>query len=311
MMIVSSSDTQQDTVAHKIASPPITAGFEVTDTTSVCCRNSIADITFYNSNNIVSNKELESLNRFPFLFTQKNKQMQIEARASLIKHLKPGQDLPVQPLHEDWIIGIILIVMFLYSQIRTTSKSKLPGITRFLLFRGITDSSSRDVGGIFHWQSTILNLVSFLIIGLFAYCVTLYYGLVPSGIRGMIFWLIFFGIIATAVTLRHIVCVITGNASGEKEVFMEYLLGIYQSYWFSALFLFFLIILMSYTMLFPVRLYFISGIIVLAIIYLVRVFRLMIIFINRNISIFYLILYLCALEILPVLISVKYFTGLV
>jgi hypothetical protein len=45
--------------------------------------------------------------------------------------------------------------------------------------------------------------------------------------------------------------------------------------------------------------------------YLIRVIRLIIIFLNRNISIFYLILYLCALEILPVLIVIKYFTGLV
>ena len=45
--------------------------------------------------------------------------------------------------------------------------------------------------------------------------------------------------------------------------------------------------------------------------YSIRVIRLLIIFLNRNISIFYLILYLCALEILPVLIVVKYFTGLV
>ncbi len=53
------------------------------------------------------------------------------------------------------------------------------------------------------------------------------------------------------------------------------------------------------------------GIIVLGILYLIRVLRLFVIFINRNISILYLILYLCALEILPILISVKYISGLV
>ncbi|MGD0753970.1 MAG: DUF4271 domain-containing protein, partial [Bacteroidales bacterium] len=99
--------------------------------------------------------------------------------------------------------------------------------------------------------------------------------------------------------------------SEEKEVFMKYLFGIYQSYRYGAIFLFVIIILMSYTRILPVRDYIISGIIVLGLMYLLRVIRLLIIFINRNISIFYLILYLCALEILPVLIVVKYFTGLV
>ena len=79
----------------------------------------------------------------------------------------------------------------------------------------------------------------------------------------------------------------------------------------AAFFLFLFIILMSYTEILPVKVFILSGIFILAIIYLIRVVRLFIIFLNRNISIFYLILYLCALEILPVLIIVKYFTGLV
>ena len=101
------------------------------------------------------------------------------------------------------------------------------------------------------------------------------------------------------------------TASEEQEVFRQYLLGIYQSYRIGALFLFGIIILMSYTMILPVRDYIILGIIIIGLMYLIRVVRLLIIFLNRNISIFYLILYLCALEILPGLIIVKYFTGLV
>ena len=292
MMNISCSDTQQD------------------DTSSVCARNSISDITFYDSNNIITKTEVESSNRFPFLFTQKTRQIQTESRASILKHLKTGQDLPARLFHDDWIIVTILIAAFLYSSIRTTSISKLTGVTRFFLFRGINDPSSRDIGGLFQWQSTVQNFISFLIIGLFGYYAAYYYNFMPSGISGIFFWLISLGIIISAVTLRHIVCLITGNFSGEEDVFREYLLGVYQSYRFSALFLFILIVLMSYTVLFSARVYFISGIIVLGLMYLIRVIRLMIIFLNRNISIFYLILYLCALEILPVLISVKYFSGL-
>jgi hypothetical protein len=293
MMTISCSDSPQD------------------DTTSVCVRNSIADITFYDSNNFVSKKVSDSFNRIPFLFTEKPRQLQVEARVSLIKSLKPGKELPLQPFHDDWIIGVIFITAFLYSLIRTTSKSMLPGITRFFLFRGINDPSLRDIGSLFHWQSTLLNLISFLIIALFAFFAASYYNFMPFGISGIFFWLISLGIIISAVTLRHIVCLTAGNISGEKEVFREYLIGIYQAYRLSALFLFVLVVLMSYSILLPARGGVISGIIVLGVMYLIRVIRLLIIFLNRNISIFYLILYLCALEILPVVISVKYFTGLV
>jgi hypothetical protein len=301
----------KDSVKHKTTAVHQNIIIAYSDTTSVCTRNSIADVTFYNFNNFVFRIGYGSYKQFPFIFTEKTRQRQAEARALLIKHLKPGIDLPVQPLHTDWVIIIILVAAFLYSLVKATSKSVLPNVTRFFLFRGINDPASRNIVGLFHWQSTILNLVSFLIIGLFGYSAASYYNFIPFGIKGIIFWLITLGIIISAVTLRHIVCIVTGTASGENEVFREYLLGVYQSYRFGALFIFVIVILMSYTIILPVRDYFISGMIVLGLMYLIRIFRLLIIFLNKNISIFYLILYLCALEILPFLILVRYFTGLV
>ena len=181
---------------------------------------------------------------------------------------------------------------------------------RFFLFRGVNNPSSRDIGGLFTLESTIKNLISFLILGLFGYSAASYYNIIPSAISGIIFWIISVIIIIAAVTLRHLVCLVTGAASGERELFTEYLLGIYQFYRFSAILIFVVIILISYSTIFPLESCFIAGAIVLGTLYLIRVIRLFIIFINKNISLFYLILYLCALEILPVVISVKYFSGL-
>jgi hypothetical protein len=293
MMIIPDTDIQQE------------------DTTSVCGRNSIADISFYDQGNVIIRNEVGLFNRFPFLFTEKNRQIQIREKAFLIKQLKQGQDLPFQPFHNDWMIGILIISAFLYSLVRAASANLLSDIFRFFKFRGRTDTVSRNTSGFFNWQSTILNLISFLVFGLFIYCAAAYYNIVPAGFRGILFWLICLAIVITAATLRHIVCFITGKISGEDEVFREYLVGVYQSYRFSAMILFVLIVLLLYTLFFPSAISFILGASVLIIMYLISVIRLMIIFLNRNISIFYLILYLCALEILPVVISVKYFTGLV
>jgi len=299
MMIIGHSQAKQDSVLIKN-----------TDTTSVCTKNSIADITFYDKENFITTINTEPYNRFPFLFTETNKQKQVDSRTTLIEHLNSGLDLPSQPMHDDWIIVIILIPAFLYSLVRATSKNILPLITRFFLFRGINDPSSRDIGGIFHWQSTIQNLISFIIIGLFGYCASNYYNFTPFGITGILSWVISVGILIIAITIRHIVCIIIGNASEEKEVFKEYLVIVYQSYRFSSLLLYFIIIMLLYSTILPVKFYFISGIIVLSIMYLIRTIRLLIIFTTRKISLFYMILYLCALEIMPVLITVKYFTGL-
>jgi len=291
------SDTQQELVSPS-------------DTTPVSFRNNISDVTFYDPNNIVTKIDLETCNGFPFLFMSKNKEINAETKKSIIKHLKTGEELPPQPLPNDWVIGIILLIASLFAVIRITSGSFYSGVARFFLIRGTTDPDSRNITGLFHWQSTILNLISFFAIALFCQSAASINKIIPSGISGIVFWLITLAIIIVAVTLRHFVCVITGNISGEREAMYDYLTGIYQSYRFAALFLFVIVVLMNYTEVFPASHYIIPGIIAFGVMYLIRLLRLFIIFINRNLSIFYLILYICALEFMPVLLLAKYFTGL-
>ncbi len=278
----------------------------VVDTTAVCRRNVIADITFYDSLNIITKGKLIKTDRFPFLFTEKNIERELVTRASLIHHLKSGKRIPAKPFHDDWLLGFLLFGAFIYSLIRITSKRLIPEVTRFFLFRGINDSVSHDIGGLFNWQATLLNLITFFNIGLFAYYAAEWYGIIPSGLSGITVWLISVGIIIIAVTLRHFVCVITGAISGERELFREYLFIVYQSYRFSAIILFIIVILISYTHIFPVNFLIISGFFASILMLIIRMARLILIFINRNISIFYLILYLCSLEIMPFLVLLKY-----
>jgi hypothetical protein len=291
------SETQQETVSQ-------------TDTSFVSVRNSISDVTFYDPENIVTRIDLESCNGFPFLFTSKSRLIEAKKREFIIKHLKPGEERSQKRLQDDWVLGIILIVASIFALVRIISKSLFPGIARFFLFRGINDPGSRDVAGLFHWQSTMLNLISFFVIALFCLSAGSVYEIIPSGFSSILVWLISLAVIIIAVTLRHFICTITGNISGQIDALHDYLTGVYQSYRFSALFLFVIVILMNYTVIFPARVLIIPGIVVFGVMYLIRLLRLILIFLNRNLSIFYLILYICGLEFLPVLITVRYFTGI-
>ena len=279
----------------------------ITDTTSVCTRNSIADITFYDSLSFVRNIDQLTPVFFPYQFAEKPLPV---TYIKVINNLKDGRDLPQKPLHHDWLIGIIFLAAYLWLMVRTTSRSIFPELTRFVLFRGINESSARDTGSLFTWQSTILNFISFMVIGLFAYCAAEWYDFIPSGISPFLFMFISLIAVIFVITFRHFVCLAAGNLSGESEAFNEYLINVYQSYRFSSVIVFVVVILLVYTVILPPQVFFIFGAIVLSIFYLLRVFRLFLIFMKRNISVLYLILYLCALEILPVLILVKYFTGL-
>ncbi|MGD0341915.1 MAG: DUF4271 domain-containing protein [Bacteroidales bacterium] len=280
------------------------------DTISVCTRNAISDVTFHDSLNLVTRINETELNKFPFIFTEINRKRENATRQVLIKHLKEGKDLPVNPFHEDWIILIVLAASFLYSSIRTFSKNFFPEVIRFFSFRGVGDPVSGNIGEVYHWQSTLVNLISFFNIALFIHCAAVYYDFIPAGISGILFWVIAFVAVALIITIRHLICYVTGNISGQKQIFNEYIVTVYQSYRYAALILFILVIILSYTELFTAKTIFTTGLIAFSALYLMRIIRLLLIFMKRGVSILYLILYLCALEFLPVLITVKYFTGL-
>jgi hypothetical protein len=280
------------------------------DTTTVCRRHPVADVTFYNPDYVIREADVVFLSRFPYLFTGNNVRIREARKASIEKHLKEGIVLPRRMFHQDWVIGILLVSIMLFTLVQAASKNFLSGTTRFFLFRGTTEEGTRDLLGMFQWQSTVLNLSSFMIISVYACFTASYFDVIPNGINDFAVWSIALGLIIVSVTLRHIACTITGIMSDQRSLFHDYLHTVYQSYRFGAIFLFILVIMMSYTELLPGKSYFIIGPAILLMLYLIRIFRLLLIFINRNISIFYLILYLCALEFLPVLITIKYFSGL-
>jgi hypothetical protein len=332
MMIISpsASNIKQDTVKPipvrsdktGFKNTPVTAGtfasgnygnIARTDTTAadtslVCSRNSIADVTFYDSINFITTLRVPSGNQTFLKFAQEMRGRNAEKKAILVKHLREGVPLPEQPMHGDWILPVLLVTAFIFSLIRAAS-GKFKPFSRFFLFRGIADPISRETG-LFHWQTTILNVISIGIMGLFLYHAAVFFGIKPAGIAPVLLWLILTGVVMVAFTLRHIVCLLTGSLSGETDAFKEYLSGVHLSYHFSALVFFIAIIIISYAPLIPVSVILVTGAAAFAVMYLFRVIRLVLIFINRNISIFYLILYLCALEILPVIIIYRYLQNL-
>lgn len=280
-----------------------------TDTTSVCSRNSIADITFSDSLNFAKNIKLYNPGTIPFKFSSRSGTEPGEYRPILITDLRDGTVTPRNPFHQDLITVFVILSVWLFMVVRATIRSMRPELIRFFLFRGINEPVSRDTATLFYWQSTAFNFITFVIYGLFLYTAATYYDIPPAGLSPALAIPLLFVIVSAAVTLRHLVCIVAGRLSGQQEVFSEYLIHIYYSYRFCSWALFALVILTFYTVIFTPQVTIKSGFTVITIFYIYRISRLLFIFIKRHMSIFYLILYLCALEILPFLILVKYITG--
>lgn len=281
------------------------------DTADLSRKSPVADTTFFYSAKGIAHNDSSYTDWFPFNFSVRDRQLREESRTILVKHLKNGDEMPKKQYNMDWILPVCMISAFLYAVLRATSGRVFHGLLRFISFRGINESESRVTGVLFQWESTLLNLATFINLSLFVYLITIKYDLHFRGIHGFFTWLICFAIVIATATIRHFICLITGKASEEEEIFREYLVGIYQAYRIAGLIIFLIILLILYTTLLPAEIFYYAGFSAVSILYVARVLRLFLIFINRHVSLFYLILYLCALEILPVLIVVKYFTGLV
>ena len=276
------------------------------DTVSVCPRIPFTGITYYDADNLAMHLDKSTPDKFPFTFISAVRDNYEQNQAILVQSLKSGEKLPVNVYHIDWLIPLVFCSALILGIIRMVAGNFFKSMIRFITFQGISDSSSREVSDIYQLPATLLNLGSFISISLFVFLLTIRYGNAIPGLTGFAVWAVAFVIIIVAITLRHLICSITGNISNQQELFAEYLRSVYDVYRIAGIFYLLLVILLVYSSLLPKNLIFKTGIYGAGLLYIIRISRLLLIFIKRRISLFYYILYLCALEILPVVVLVKY-----
>jgi hypothetical protein len=300
----------QDTVkaSHVPAKVPVRQPDPVQDDTSVCIRNSVADITFYPAgDNFAGKLKIPSSDQTIILLSERTQSRLAGEKEILKRSLRDGEAIAPGQISDDWFIFVLIAAGLLLTVVRSVSGSFHP-VRRYFLFRGINDPESRDTGGMFSWQTTLLNSFAFLILSMFIYRAAVYYGFIPPGFSNAGFWLASLAVLIAALTFRHIVCITTGSLSEKRDVFNDYLVSIYQFYQYSAILLLIPVVMVSYATVVSHGTLFVAGFVILGVMYLFRIARLFIIFMNRNISVLYLILYLCALEFMPVAVMIRYFT---
>ncbi|MDY0097930.1 MAG: DUF4271 domain-containing protein [Bacteroidales bacterium] len=280
----------------------------LSDTTFLAFRNNISDVTFYDSTNFIRALDFKSLKIVPRGFPEIAEARRDSVTISTTNKTE-GWPIPENAIRNDWLTIFTITAILLYVLVKKAAKPVLREAGRFFLMRGIAEHSTYSKGSLFYRESTILNFISFWIISLFIFCSASSSDLIPGGMPAPSFIALSFLGIAAALMARHITCSATGILSGRTDVFNEYLASVYLTYRFLALPAFFFVVIMAYTPLPKPEFMVYAGAILFFIVYLYRIIRLFLIFIKRNVSIFYFILYLCALEILPALIIVKLAAG--
>jgi len=222
-----------------------------------------------------------------------------------------GELIPASPFRTDWIFAVTIIPVVLFIVTSATEHGNPSSLVKKVLshryantlFRG--SGSSRQVILVPTWLMILMSMSTF------AWFFQVEYMLFPWDLRGIRLWMADFAVITGAVIVRYMVSFITGEISGNRELFREYLFNIFSYYNLLGIFLVVTNFMIPYFTVIPPLYLIASASVLIGILYILRTVRLVSIFIMGGFSLLYLILYLCALEFTPILIFIKYLSGTV
>jgi len=227
--------------------------------------------------------------------------------------LQPSGKVSIEKekINPAWVSGVILICFFLFAIAQYSYFRRLQQIFKAFFANRLFNQLSRD-GGLYRERISIFLFSSFIIgMSLFIFSIYDFYFLLP---KSTVAEILLFIKIFIAVLLFYLLKMGLFNISGiifksVKEA-SDYVLNIFIFGQIAGVALLPVIILVAYI---HSEIMIFVGIAMLAALYLYRLFRgLVITGSNAKISVYYLFLYLCTLEILPFILISKvliYFNG--
>jgi len=229
------------------------------------------------------------------------------ARVYLNFDRAPAELIPGKSFNSDFGFGVLSFSLLILALITVLGRKLLIDSLSSLSLKRPPSSNPQTPIGVLSWTPLLTNFFSLLNISLF-----IALGAVTTGVIGGLPGFetikitgIIFGVLVSAILIRHLICTITGGLSGQKEIFREYLSVIYALWFLVGLTFFILSILILFTPVKQPEILVWIGAGVFGLLFFYRIIRLLIIFLKRHVSFLYFILYLCALEVLPVLIIIK------
>jgi len=220
-----------------------------------------------------------------------------------------GNPVPEGSINADFCLISLSLSLILLTFLTVYGRKNVLSIFSSLSFRRQHDSSALATQGILSWPGLVKYLFVLLNISLYVtLSVTVLGFMYFNGGKGSIkMTLTIIGSLMCGLILRHFICTLTGLLSGHKALFREYLSVVYNVWFLIALIAFINSVITLYTPIGEpkVLIYMSSGLMIL--LFLVRITKLLNIFLRRHVPILYFILYLCALEVLPVLVMLKLF----
>ena len=227
--------------------------------------------------------------------------------------LKPATITP-QPRYlntYDWFLGIFLLLTLLFIWIRVFYSKFFATLGNALISFQISAKLFRERNVLTRRFSIILDFIYILVISIFINELTVHFGLTGQGMSRFNLFLLFLNIIIFYTLLRIFILRLTGYLFMAQSLFSEYIHNTFVINKGMGIALFPVVIMAHY---FPkqlIPLVLTLGIIICILAFIFKSIRAYQIIIRKDVLIFYLILYLCTLEILPLLLGYKVVTSLI
>ena len=205
----------------------------------------------------------------------------------------------------DWMLGIIVFSLILFSWIRVGYnrfyQTAIQASYNFFTARRINEEVNVTRNWVFH----IMNFLFYINIALFLSQFLEYYHFTIYKLQGILLFLTIFIAILVLYNVKSILFHLLDFLFLGKKAFFTYISTIFLYNKMIGIILLPIIALIPYVPKHITPWLFYAGTIIIIILYIFRIFRGLQICFKNRLSIFYLILYLCALEILPTLILFK------
>ena len=226
----------------------------------------------------------------------------VEPKNSLHRQNEIGA---VEKSNHAWYLIIFLLVLAQLARVRLYYGKYFAPVFYSLVSYKAENNLYRNKNTPFIKFSFGLNTIFFLIAPIFFLQVSDFFDLNILNYKPIINYLILVGVFIIWYFIKFIVMQLIGYISFSQKLFSEYFFSFSLSIKNIALFLIPVSIFEAYIDTGMNHLFIYLGLVIIGLVYLLGVFRLLYLFLIKRFSVLYGILYLCALEILPILILIR------
>jgi|AntAceMinimDraft_17_1070374.scaffolds.fasta_scaffold01289_4 hypothetical protein len=207
--------------------------------------------------------------------------------------------------NEDFILGILIFCFVLFAWIQVSFKKRFFQICKAFLSKDFVNQLVRE-GNLFKEYVSIFLFINFFAsISLLIYITNLFLLNIQYYSKGLLLYIEIFSFVLIFFLLKIFVIKFTGILFKAKKESEEHILHMFLFNYIIGVTLLFLLVFIIYANKIGIIVLYVS-LVLTGLIYLYRLIRIGLIWSNnKKISMFYLFLYLCGLEILPLILLTK------